>query len=193
MMRVVVPVAIVLFIAIGGGAASAWYALRTVQGFNALRVGEWTAYPDRGTPRSDPYSKARFAREAELPLGIGEGLTFVAERDAAGQPLLAQCSYRIEGAVPASRLWTLYASRGDLEPLDTNLREKGLHSLQMVRRIDDSVAIRATPNVSAGNWLRTSGAGPMSFVLTFYDPPSVSGVEASDFELPRIYRDGCDA
>ncbi|TSE04009.1 DUF1214 domain-containing protein, partial [Mesorhizobium intechi] len=46
-----------LAIAIGGGGASVWYALKIQDGVGAIRVGQWTAFPDIGTPAADPYSK----------------------------------------------------------------------------------------------------------------------------------------
>ncbi len=192
MIRIVIPVALVLIIAVGGGAASVWYAVNEFEGFNALHVGPWTAYPSRGTPDADPYSKARFARDAELPLGRAEGLAFIASRDTSGQQLRRRCTYRVEGTVPVARFWTLYAAAADMAPSPRPDAPEGLQSQQIVRRKDNSFEITASAHPSAGNWLVLSGAGPMSLVLTLYDAPALNNVDAVELELPQIYRIGCD-
>ena len=79
MLRTVLLTLATLAIAIGGGAASVWYALELQEGVGAVTIGSWTAYPDIGAPDADPYSKARAAREGLLALGRAEGLAFVAD------------------------------------------------------------------------------------------------------------------
>jgi hypothetical protein len=193
MMRVVVSVAVVFLLSIGGGAASVWYVLDHVPGFNRLSIAPWTAFPLRGTPEADPYSKARFSRNAELPLGQAEGLSFAAAVDSSGAALRRECSYRIEGRVPAARFWTLYASRDGVAPIElpAGLRS-GLHSQQVLRRNDDSFELEADDRPRPGNWLATSGRGPMVLVLTLYDAPAVNNPDIAQVGLPQIYRTACD-
>jgi hypothetical protein len=192
-MRVVFSVAVILALSIGGGAASVWYVLDRVPGFNRLVIPPWAAYPLRGTPEADPYSKARFSRNAELPLGQAEGLAFAAAVDSSGAALRRECSYRIEGRVPAVRFWTLYPSRDGVVPIDlpAGLRS-GLHSQQVLRRPDDSFELEASGRPRPGNWLVTGGRGPMVLVLTLYDAPAVNNPDTAQVELPQIYRTGCD-
>lgn len=192
MSRVVIPVALVLAIAVGGGGASAWYAVNEFEGFNALRVGPWTTYPSRGTPDADPYSKARFARHAELPLGLAEGLTFTAQRDSSGRLLTHRCTYRIEGTVPVARFWTLYAAAPQPAATRSAAPANGIQSQEVVRGENNSFEITASRHPFSGNWLALEGDGPMSFVLTLYDAPAVNTVDAVELELPRIERTGCD-
>jgi hypothetical protein len=84
MLRTVFLIAFALAVAIGGGAASAWYMIDRGVAFGAVSVGPWTAFPDRGTPAADPYSRARFARTGDLSLGQAEGIVFSARRDSGG-------------------------------------------------------------------------------------------------------------
>ncbi|MEX0408141.1 DUF1214 domain-containing protein [Aquibium sp. LZ166] len=193
MTRVLLSVALVLALSIGGGAASVWYAVNEIGGFGALHVGSWTAYPERGTPDADPYSKARFARDAELPLGRAEGISFVAAKDSSGLELRRRCTYRIEGTVPVSRFWTLYAAANGLSPIRHENRRPGLQSLQILRQPDNSFEIAAGPHPAPGNWLPLTGEGPMSLVLTLYDASALNDAGSIELELPRIYRAGCDA
>ena len=183
-----------LAIAIGGGGASVWYALKIQDGVGAIRIGQWTAFPDIGTPAADPYSKARVAREGVLALGRAEGLSFVAETDAAGDQLKRECSYRIEGGFPTARFWTLYAADQSLGVVDTGKpRLAALQSYEVLRQADNSVIISVGHHPMSGNWLLTDGSGRMYFVLTFYDTPIASSTGLSDVSLPRIVKAGCDA
>src|SRR5690606_28085130 len=123
-----------LTIAIGGGAGSVWYALGAIGGLGAVHAGVWTAFPDAGTPQSDPYSRARVARDAELPLGRAEGLSFVAERDASGERLSFACTYRIEGLVPPARFFTLHAADEAMRPAPgLGARPPGLTTYDLLR------------------------------------------------------------
>jgi hypothetical protein len=183
-----------LAIAIGLGGYSVWYALNAQDGVGAIRIGQWTAFPEVGTLSADPYSKARVAREGVLALGQAEGLAFVAERDDAGEPLKRECAYTIEGSYPTARFWTLYAADQSLGVIDTGKpRQSALQSYQVLRQPDNSVAISVGSRPAPGNWLLTGGSGKMYFVLTFYDTPIASSTGLSDVTLPRILKAGCNA
>src|SRR5262245_18834658 len=110
MIRTVLLILVTLAIAIGGGAASVWYALEAQEGVGAVRIGSWTAYPTMGAPDADPYSKARAARQGLLALGRAEGVAFFAAHDASGMLLSRNCSYLIEGSTPPARFWTFYVA-----------------------------------------------------------------------------------
>ncbi|MGS1095938.1 DUF1214 domain-containing protein [Aquamicrobium terrae] len=185
---------IALIIAIGGGAASVWYALHVQKGAGAITIGAWTAFPDIGTPAADSYTSARVSREGVLALGRAEGLAFVARHDSSGQPLLRECTYRIEGHLPIARFWTLYAANQSLDVLHTGkTRPAALQSYQVLREQDNSVRLTASARPAPGNWLLTEGKGAMYFVLTFYDTPIASSTGLSGIDLPRIVRSGCNA
>jgi hypothetical protein len=183
-----------LAIAIVGGGGSVWYALKVQDGVGAIRIGQWTAFPDIGTPAADPYSKARVAREGVLALGRAEGLSFIAESDAGGDELKRECTYLIEGGFPTARFWTLYAADESLGVIATGKpRPSALQSYEVLRQPDNSVIISAAHHPMPGNWLLTDGSGRMYFVLTFYDTPIASSTGLSDVSLPKIVKDGCDA
>jgi hypothetical protein len=183
-----------LAIAILGGGGSVWYALKVQDGVGAIRIGQWTAFPDIGTPAADPYSKARVAREGVLALGRAEGLSFIAESDAGGDELKRECTYLIEGGFPTARFWTLYAADESLGVIATGKpRPSALQSYEVLRQPDNSVIISAAHHPMPGNWLLTDGSGRMYFVLTFYDTPIASSTGLSDVSLPKIVKDGCDA
>ena len=169
---------VVLCISIVGGGASVWYTLKANESIGAVTVGEWTAFPLIGTPDADPYSKARVAREGLLALGRAEGLSFSAQRDSAGETLRRECSYRIEGAVPSARFWTLYAADAAGNVIRAGERRSAaLHSYQLLRLVVDTqvTPIRAVLDVLLD--------GPAVVDISVVDPP-LEQVIAEIYELP---------
>jgi hypothetical protein len=193
MLRTVLFTAIVLALAIGGGAGSVWMALNASEGIGAVQIGDWTAFPDVGTPHADTYSKARFAREGGLSLGRAEGIAFVAPRDSSGALLRRECSYTIEGSIPSSRFWTLYAADSDRLVLPPVIRRvPALHSYEMLRTSDGAIRITIGPEPAPGNWLGVTGTGTMQLVLTLYDTPAATAARVFEIELPQVLRVGCN-
>lgn len=179
------------FLAIGGGASSLSYVLNDTVGAGAVTFGPWTAFRSIGAADADPYSRARISREGILALGEGEGLAFVAERDSAGDRLRLDCAYRIEGVMPQSRFWTMFA-----EPVGSDgrglLRDAAIQSRRLIREPDNNIIVSVGPKASSGNWLQTSGDGAMRLVTTMYDFSLATQVEATDALMPRIIRTGCN-
>ncbi|MBA8901324.1 MULTISPECIES: DUF1214 domain-containing protein [unclassified Phyllobacterium] len=193
MLRNVLLVLIALVIAVGGGTLSAWYAVNRFDGFGTLTVGQWTGYPDAGTPQSDPYAKARAAREGAFPLGSAEGLAFYAYRDDQGQALNRRCTYIIDGNSPNSRFWTLYTADLALIPLDPGAdRLPALHSRQIFRSESGKFVVNVSPKAQTGNWLATTGDGRMVLVMTLYDTPVGSNSGLVDMTFPMVKKVGCD-
>ncbi len=188
-------VALVLAIAIGGGAYSAKYAIENDIGIGSSSFSAWTAHPGRGSPSDDPYSRARLARSGEIALGQAEGIEFTATQDDAGRTLQRGCAYRLSGSVPPARYWTLYAvSRGAARIVSGgNGLPSSLNSRQLMRRADNSFDIVAAPEAQPGNWLPLSGAGAMQLVLTLYDTPASTDNSLSEIRLPEIIRGDCGA
>lgn len=193
MLKTILVTALTLLIAIGGGAGSVWMALESDFEFDTVAIGSWTAFPSRGTPEADPYSKARFSRYADLALGRAEGLVFMARRDDSGEALRLECDYRLEGALPPARFWTLFA-RDDEDRVLTpsNGRAPALHSLALLRLPDSSVSTIVSRHARPGNWLAVNGSGSFSLVLTLYDTAITSSARIAEVELPRILRESCD-
>lgn len=193
MLKFIAMTIVTLTIAIGGGAGSMWLAMESEFGFGLVRIGEWVSAPARGTPKADPYARARFSREADLALGEAEGIVFSARRDAAGEPLLLECQYRVAGGLPPARFWTLHArdEAGRVIKVAGD-RPAGLHSLSMLRESDSTVVTTVARHAAPGNWLAVEGQGPLTLVLTLYDTATASNARIAEVDLPRIIRTGCD-
>lgn len=194
MFRTAFLTALTLVIAIGGGAASVWYALDRQDGFEAVKIGGWTSFPEVGTPDADPYSQARTARQGILALGRAEGISFIAQYDSSGQRLSRSCSYTLAGHVPPSRFWTLYAADENLSALDPHTRRpSALHSYELLREPDNTVSIAIAPHPHPGNWLMMKGEGAALLVLTLYDSSIATSTGAAEVDLPHLTRVACDA
>lgn len=193
MLRNVFLALIALVVAVGGGTLSAWYAVNRFDGFGALTIGQWTAHPEAGTPFSDPYAKARAAREGAFPIGSAEGLAFYAYNDDQGNTLDRRCSYKIEGNSPNSRFWTLYAADRALIAVNPgNDRLTAVHSRQIFRQEDGRFTVSVSPKAQPGNWLATTGDGRMVLVMTLYDTPVGSNSGLVDMTFPAVSRTSCD-
>ena len=193
MLKTVFLTALAVSVAVIGGAGSVWLALEKDFGFGSVAIGSWVAFPDHGTPQADPYSRARFSRETDLALGRAEGLVFTARRDAGGEALSRQCSYRMEGSLPPTRFWTLSARDADNAVIAIEGgRAAALHSQALLRRPDNSVVTAISRHPAPGNWLALDGSGAFSLVLTLYDTAIASSSRIAEVELPRIVREGCD-
>jgi hypothetical protein len=160
--------------------------------FGAARSGSWTAWPRSGAMDVDPYARAIVARKADVPLGNGEGIVFVAHADADDRPLDGRCDYSLEGAMPAARLWTLaaYTPKGRIADVNDGHRE--LTSANVLRSSDGEARIVAAPFARAGNWLAVPHARPFALALTLYDAaasPTQTSLEG--LPLPTIRRGAC--
>ncbi|WP_206454855.1 DUF1214 domain-containing protein [Aurantimonas marina] len=191
-MRFTLLVLIALAIALGLGGWSANRALEESAEIGTVAVGPWAANPFAGSPDADPYAKARLARLGNLTLGIGEGILFTADRDSSDAPLRRQCQYRIAGHTPPTRIWTLapYTPEGRLIQPGAG-RAGWLTSHNLMRAEDNSFAVAIGPMARAGNWLATSGRGPLVLALALYDTPASASSGVDSLSLPDIELETC--
>lgn len=180
--------ALALLIAVGGGAASAWLAARSL---DPVSSGPgWHALPDRAARASNPYRRDPAGRRFALGAKAGEKLLLVATQSDSGAPLRSDCTYRLSGRMPPSRIWTIAA-------LDTSLASPGaspagLSSTGAVWHPDGSITISMGFEPAPGNWLRLSGeARPFVLLVGLYDTPSVDSGVLNDLPLLAIRREAC--
>jgi hypothetical protein len=151
------------------GLGSTWLALSSNISFRALSLGAWKADPHRGTTGVDPYARAVIARNGELPIGVGDGITFIADADDAGHPLDGRCNVVIHGTTPPARYFTvtLYTPSGSL--VANSLSRFGFTSQELVRDRGGDFDVAVAPRARPGNWLPTGGVEHYILVMRFYD------------------------
>jgi hypothetical protein len=174
------------------GLGGTWLALSRGTAFGAVQIGAWTAWPRSGSVDIDPYSRAGIARTGQLPIGLGDGIAFVARADDGGRPFDGRCDLALSGTTPAARFWTLtlYDPEGRLVANSAN--RYGFTSQEIVRAADGSFAIIAAPRSRAGNWLPTGGAEHYVLVLRLYDTPvGVATRAGREAPMPAIVTRSC--
>lgn len=188
----VLDLAYVIVLGAGLGLGSAHLAVSGRPLVGMVEIGAWTAWPRSGGRDIDPYMRAFLARGVHLPLGTGEGLELIAERDDTGQALDGRCRYRLAGATPTTRGWTLDVTDKDGRPFRLPLDRNGFTDAEIVREESGDLRIAAAAEPQAGNWLPLPSSGRFQFRLRLYDTPiSSQAGETRSASLPRIERVDC--
>jgi hypothetical protein len=183
---------IVIFAALGLGLAATAIALRGEPGFDSVRLGPWTTWPNLGVADINPYERAVVASEGLAPMGVNEGLLFLARVDDLGAPLDARCAYRIAGTDLPARLWTLAAYRSDGRPPPNLADRNGLTSAGLLRASGGDFVIEAARQARAGNWLPLGDASSFILALRLYQASASTLSKAYEgLSLPTISRGDC--
>ncbi|MBK3400351.1 MULTISPECIES: DUF1214 domain-containing protein [Methylobacterium] len=195
----------------GLGLATANWATRGRYPFGGVTLNAWTAWPKIGARDADPYVRAIHARTGEVPLALGEGLLLTALTDDSGRRLDPSCRYRIAGATPPSRAWTLTVERRGRARADAatdaaktegsktdgagdaGAPRTGFTSTEVLRDRDGRFAVTLGPVVQPGNWLpMPAGEGSIRLVLRLYDTPVAASTGVLEREgVPSITREDC--
>jgi hypothetical protein len=174
------------------GLGATYLALTRGAAFGALRIGAWTAWPKTGTADADPYARATIARSGQLPIGLGDGVSFTAQTDDDGKTFDGRCDVLLSGTTPTARFWTitLYDAAGQL--VANSVNRFGFTSQEIVRNADGTFQVAVAPRASAGNWLPTGGIDRYLLVMRLYDTAvGVSTRAGKEVPMPTIKTDGC--
>ncbi len=191
-MRLLIGTLFALAVAAVVGLGATYFALTRGAAFGALTIGSWTARPKTGTTDADPYARATIARTGQLPLALGDGVSFTAQTDDNGRLLDGRCDVVLSGVTPAARFWTLtlYNAEGGL--VANWVERYGFSSQEIVRHADGSFDIVVAPRANAGNWLPTGGIEHYALVLRFYDTAvGVSTKAGRELPMPAIISRSC--
>lgn len=191
-MRLLIGTLFALAVAAAVGLGATYFALTRGAAFGALTIGSWTAWPKTGTSDADPYARAAIARTGQLPLALGDGVSFTAQSDDYGRLLDGRCDTVLSGVTPAARFWTLTLYNTEGELVTNSVQRYGFSSQEIVRSADGSFEIVVAPRASPGNWLPTGGIERYSLVLRFYDTAvGVSTKAGRELPMPSIISRGC--
>lgn len=191
-MRLLIGTLFALAVAAAVGLGTTYLTLTRGAAFGALTIGSWTAWPKTGTADADPYARATIARTGQLPVALGDGVSFTAQTDDNGKLLDGRCDIVLSGVTPAARFWTLtlYNSEGGL--VANSVDRYGFSSQEIVRHADGSFEIVVAPRANPGNWLPTGGIERYALVLRFYDTAvGVSTKAGRELPMPAIASRSC--
>jgi hypothetical protein len=182
--------AFVVAAAVGLGAT--YLALTRGAAFGALTIGSWTAWPKTGTADADPYARATIARTGQLPIALGDGVSFTAQADDDGKLLDGRCDVVLSGVTPPARFWTLTLYNADGELVANAVNRYGFSSQEIVRHADGSFEITVAPRANPGNWLPTGGAERYALVLRLYDTAvGVATKAGREVPMPSVETRSC--
>lgn len=191
-MRLLTSTLFALLVAAAVGLGLTYFALTRGAAFGALTIGSWTAWPKTGTADADPYARATIARTGELPVALGDGVSFTAQSDDDDRPLDGRCDVVLFGVTPAARFWTLTLYNRDGGLVANSIDRFGFTSQEIVRRADGSFEITVSPRATAGNWLPTAGVERYSLVLRLYDTAvGVATKAGREVPMPSIETRRC--
>lgn len=161
-------------------------------GGRTIVAGPWQGAPRNGTFDVDPYTLAADERSGVLPLGVAEGLSFVARTDSDGRTFSPACDYVVTGPMPQARFWTLSLLDSSGFPVADPAGRYGFTSAEVLRPTDGTVAINVAPEARSGNWLPTGHAGSYVLLLRLYDSSlSTMGTVFESADMPSITKAGC--
>ena len=161
-------------------------------GARTMTAGPWQGAPRDGTFEVDPYTLAADERAGVLPLGVAEGLTFIARTDSDGRTFAPSCDYVVKGPMPQARFWTLSLLDRAGYPVADAAERYGFTSAEALRETGAPVAITVSPDARSGNWLPTGHAGAYVLMLRLYDSGlSTMGTVFEATDMPSIAKAGC--
>ena len=174
------------------GLGATYLALTRGAAFGALSIGSWTAWPKTGTLDADPYARATIARTGQLPIALGDGVSFTVQADDNGKLLDGRCDVVLSGVTPAARFWTLTLYNVNGELVANSVGRYGFTSQEIVRHADGSFEFAVGPRASPGNWLPTGGVERYALVLRFYDTAvGVSTRAGREVPMPSVSTRSC--
>jgi len=181
-MRRFLTASLLLAVGIALGLASAWWAVKRLDGLAAAAAGgPWRTSTLAGSSSADLHTRAAVAVGGLLALSRKETQYFVARHDSAGAPLRSRCRYRVSGAPPAARWWSVTAYADDLFLFDG---VEGRHSLgsstlalDPARRFAFVSGPSAPQPSGALPWLPTPGDRGLVLVLRLYQPEATASNE----------------
>lgn len=174
------------------GLGATWLSLTRGVSFGAITIGSWTAWPKTGTADADPYARATIARTGQLPVGLGDGVSFTAQQDDHGKNLDGRCAVTVSGITPPARFWTLTLYNAEGKLIANSLNRYGFTSQEVIRDAAGSFSIVIAPRASEGNWLPTGGVERYLLVLRLYDTPvGVATRAGREAPMPQISSKDC--
>lgn len=178
-----------VLISLALGIGSAFWIVDRGTALTTQRSGPWIMWTRAGHRDLDPYTRARQAKQGNLPLSSQIAATWEARYDVDGRRLHSSCEYLLESE-QMDATWfslTVYDDRGFLIPNAADRHAFTSHTI--ASNPDGSFFIVVAREARPGNWLPVGGAGRLSLVLTLIEPkPSV--IESA-LLLPSIRRIGC--
>jgi hypothetical protein len=189
-LKIILVVLSILVLGVGLGVGSAALGLYSVYRVGSISNGAWTTSLATGSEKADPYNRALVAVGGLLALNPSEVMYYSADKDSNGNPLNADCTYKVEGKAPDARWWsvTVYGADGYLIP-DT---ERYSYSLTDLTPDSNGVyTIYLSKSRHSGAWLSLGNEKTFNLSLRLYNPWQSVRSNAGTVELLRVIKEDC--
>jgi hypothetical protein len=172
---------------IAGVAGGIWSAHRGIENAGIAYAGSpWKTWTRDAVNRS-PYADAHFLLAGQLPMPASQFIVYEAHGDSEGRSFDGNCTYVVEGKLPAVRWWSLGVS-------DRNAKREARRQLTSVNAITDvpgEIHISVAPNPVPGNWIAVGNGSKFALMLVLHDPTRRGEPFPGGDELPSIQRTAC--
>lgn len=174
--------------AVALGLGSAWWAVKKAPWSKpTVEVGAWKANLLAGSQDADIYTRAVIAVNALLALDRSETMYFIAHKDDTGAPLRSRCSYRVQGAVPKARWWSITAYAEDMFLFDAPAGHYSLNGSTARLDANGQFTLTTGPVEQPGtHWLPTPGDRGLVLTLRLYNPDTELQAAPGSLAAPRI-------
>ncbi|MBB4632697.1 DUF1214 domain-containing protein [Sphingosinicella soli] len=173
------------------GLGGAWLSVRGGLGSGAAKSGPWETSAFTGSADADLRTRAGVAVAGLLALSAKEAVYFNAGEDSAGAPLDGRCRYRVSGADPQARWWSVTLYGADHFLVANAERRFSFHMRNVPRAGPDAFAFDVAPTGAGAGWLPTGGQAHFALTLRAYNPdPAIIG-RPDRANLPKIEKVAC--
>jgi hypothetical protein len=155
--------------------------------------GSWQTSLAAGSEAADPWTRAQVAVHGLFALPRSETLYFNATRDSQGDRLVGTCRYRIRGADPDARWWSITAYGADDFLIASRAHLYAVSKTDVARATNGDFAILVggePPRGARASWI-PAGTGPFALALRLFNPGATMALDPADAALPVIDRVSC--
>ena len=181
----------ILVLGVALGAGSLWTTIRFMSESQFVTNGPWRTSLATGSEEAGPYLRLVIALGGLLALKREEAIYFVAATDSSGEPLRGACTYRVRGAQPRARWWSITAYGDDfyLIPNDQGVYSASPANLSLAG--DERFVVDVGPGPAGENRIPTGAARHFDLTLRLYNAGPEVAADPTGIELPAIEKVGC--
>ena len=189
--KIIAGILIALIVGSAIGIGSAFAAVDAMANRFSIHNGPWQASLAAGSPQADPYTRASIAMHYLLALNQFEVIYYNAYKDDNGDPLQADCTYRIEGKTLDTRWWSITAYGADDFLIPNELNRYSYNMDNVKYDADNNFVIYLSKTPKTDDWLPLGDQKTFSLSLRLYNPGQLIRDNPAIVELPHIIKEGC--
>ena len=178
--------------AIAAGAAVAWFITGSAQTIEGRGPGPWSTAASIGDSSAGMLTRATVARTGLWALPPSEVIYFLTDRDDAGRPLDARCTYELKGRSDLPARWWSISAYVDYHFVDNAQSRYSYTKTNVAQDTDGRYTIRVSRTPQPGNWLPLGDKpGKVHLLTRLYQPDPARTAVPEHVPLAKITRLAC--